>query len=391
MAGRTHTLNRLILATFLAVMAPLAGHAQTAAPAQAATAAANTQVLAQDLEHPWAMAFLPDGSALITERPGRLRHWSADSGLSKPIRGLPELFAQGQGGLLDIVAHPDFAQNRLVYFSYSRGEARNPTQAPAGTEIALARLSEDNQRLEDVQTIFQQMPKLSSGAHFGSRLVFDDEGLLFVTLGENNQRPTAQDLQGLQGKVVRLKPDGSPAPGNPFQDQAGARAEIWSYGHRNPQGMAINPWTQQVWTHEHGPRGGDEINVLQAGANYGWPLATYGLNYSGLAIPEAQGQQVPDTEAPLYYWPVSPAISGMDFYNHPRFAQWQPSLFIGALKEKALLRLQLDKDGQNIVAEERLLQDLDARIRDVRVGPDGYIYVLTDARNGQLIKVSPGP
>ena len=365
-------------------------HAQTQAAA-ASVARASTQVLAEGLEHPWSLAFLPDnGGMLITERPGRLRHWSPEKGLSDPIQGLPTLFAQGQGGLLDVALHPNFSRNRLVYFTLSRGEARDPGQAPAGTELAVARLSDDMRQLEDLHLIFQQLPKRSSGAHFGSRVVFDGKGHVYVTLGENNQRATAQDLNALQGKVVRLNAtDASPARGNPFIGQDKAKPEIWSYGHRNPQGAALNPWTGDLWTHEHGPRGGDEINIIRAGANYGWPLATFGINYSGLPIPEAEGEKVEGTQLPHYYWPVSPAISGMAFYNHKRFAQWQHSLFVGALKQQALIRLQLADDGQTVVYEERMLQDLGARIREVRTGPDGYVYVLTDSREGQLIKVAP--
>lgn len=399
MALATHKLAALALASGLTAATAMAAWAIFTPAAQAQTQAtsatavsANTQVLAEDLEHPWALAFLPgDGGMLITERPGRLRHWSAQSGLSAPIRGLPELFAQGQGGLLDVAPHPDFERNRLVYLTFSRGEARNPTQAPAGTELAVARLSDDLDSLEDLRIIFQQLPKRSSGAHFGSKLVFDGQGHLYVTLGENNQRPTAQELSALQGKIVRLRDsDGAAAQGNPFAGQEGKRPEIWSYGHRNPQGAAFNPWTKELWAHEHGPRGGDEINIVRAGANYGWPLATYGINYSGLPIPEALGEQAPGTEPPHYYWPVSPAISGMAFYDHERYPQWRRSLFVGALKEQLLIRLQLAEDGRGIESEERLLQDLGARIREVRVGPDGYVYVLTDARDGKLIRVEPG-
>jgi len=353
-----------------------------------------TEVRVRGLEHPWALAFLPDEAGrpagmLITERPGRLRHWSAQTGLSPAIRGLPAIFAQGQGGLLDVALHPDFARNRLVYMSFSQGEAREPTQAPAGTVVGVGRLSTDRRSLENFRIIFRQLPKRSGGVHFGSRLVFDGAGHLYITLGENNQRSSAQDLSVLQGKVVRLHDDGNVPTDNPFAGQPDARPEIWSYGHRNPQGAAISPWTGQLWVHEHGPRGGDEINIVQAGKNYGWPLATYGINYSGFAIPEAQGQVVAGTEPPHHYWPVSPAISGMAFYDHPRFAVWQRSLFIGALRGQALIRLTLAEDGQQIVSEERLLQDLGARIRDVRLGPDGFVYVLTDERNGQLIRLWP--
>lgn len=339
-------------------------------------------VLLKDLQHPWSMAFLPaQQGLLITERPGRLRLLDAQGVLSAPLSGVPPVYAQGQGGLLDVVLSPDFAQDRWVYLAYA--EAGEDGQA--GTAVGRGRLAADNSGLEDFAVIFRQQPKLSSGAHFGGRLVFDGDGYLFITLGDNNQRPTAQDLDKLQGKVVRLHADGRVPADNPFVGQAGVRQEIWSYGHRNPQGAALNPRTGQLWTHEHGPRGGDEINIPLAGKNYGWPLATHGVNYSLLAIPEAQGKTVDGTEPPHHVWAKSPAISGMAFYDAERFAPWQNSLFIGALAGQALLRLQLD--GDRVVQEERLLQERNARIRDVRQGPDGYLYVLTDAANGQLLRL----
>jgi len=354
------------------------------------TQTVQTEVLVSGLEHPWSLAFLPDGQGvLITERPGRLRYWSRQTGLAPALRGTPTVFAQGQGGLLDVALHPDFVQNRLVYLSFSQGEDRQRTEAPAGTVVGVGRLAADHRSLEDFKVIFRQTPKRSSGVHFGSRLVFDAAGYLYVTLGENNRRIRAQDLTALQGKVVRLHDDGCVPRDNPFVDEANVRPEIWSYGHRNPQGAAFNPWTRQLWVHEHGPRGGDEINIVQPGKNYGWPLATHGINYSGFAIPEALGEHVAGTEPPHHWWPVSPAISGMAFYDHARFAVWQRSLFIGALRGQALIRLTLDAAGQRILTEERLLEALGVRIRDVRVGPDGYVYVLTDERNGRLIRLAP--
>ncbi|WP_339462266.1 PQQ-dependent sugar dehydrogenase [Pseudomonas sp. EA_105y_Pfl2_R69] len=339
-------------------------------------------VLLTDLQHPWSMAFLPaQQGLLITERPGRLRLMDAQGALSAPLSGVPQVYARGQGGLLDVALPPDFAEERWVYLAYA--EAGEDGQA--GTAVGRGRLAADNRGLEDFSVIFRQQPKLSSGTHFGARLVFDGAGYLFITLGENNQRSTAQDLDKLQGKVVRLYADGRVPADNPFVGQAGTRGEIWSYGHRNPQGAALNPRTGQLWTHEHGPRGGDEINIPQAGKNYGWPLATHGVNYSLLAIPEAQGKTLAGTEPPHHVWAKSPAISGMAFYDAERFAQWQNSLFIGALADQALLRLELD--GDRVVSEERLLQGRNARIRDVRQGPDGYLYVLTDAANGQLLRL----
>ncbi|WP_422599652.1 PQQ-dependent sugar dehydrogenase [Pseudomonas sp.] len=344
-----------------------------------------SQVVA-GLEHPWSMAFLPDQQGLlVTERPGRLRLVTLQGALSEPISGVPAVYARSQGGLLDVVLSPEFAQDRLVYLSYA--EAGDGEYA--GTAVGRARLSLDNRQLQGFQVIFRQLPKLSSGAHFGSRLVFDRDGHLFVALGENNQRSTAQDLDKLQGKVVRLHPDGKVPRDNPFVGQAGVRPEIWSYGHRNQQGAALNPWTGQLWTHEHGPRGGDEINIPQAGKNYGWPLATHGVNYSFLPIPEAQGKAVAGTEPPHYVWEKSPAISGMAFYDGERLAAWRGNLFIGALVGQALIRLELR--GDQVVHEERLLEPLDARIRDVRQGSDGYLYVLTDASNGQLLRLALQP
>ncbi len=345
--------------------------------------AAPTVTQLQDkLEHPWSLAFLPgERGILITERPGRLRVWQQDKGLSAPISGVPQVYAQGQGGLLEVLLAPDFADSRRVYLSF----AEAGKDGKAGTVVGYGRLSADNRRLENFRVIFRQQPKLSVGNHFGGKMAFDRQGHLFIALGENNQRPTAQDLDKLQGKIVRLTAEGTVPPDNPFVGQSGKRAEIWSYGQRNPQGLALNPWSGAIWEHEHGPRGGDEINIPQAGKNYGWPIATFGINYSGLAIPEAKGQKVAGTEPPLHYWPVSPGISGMAFYDSKRFPAWQYSLFIGALAQKELIRLTLD--GDKIVAEERLLADLGERIREVRIGPDGYLYLLTDESNGKLLKV----
>jgi len=341
------------------------------------------QTLAQGLSTPWAMAFLPapDDGVLITERTGTLRLWHTQRGLSEPIAGVPDVLVKGQGGLLDIALSPDFVRDRRVYLSYAAASA----DGGAGTVVGAGRLSDDARRLEDFTVLLRQTPPLSTGHHFGSRLVFDRNGMLFITLGENNQRLTAQDLDKLQGKVVRLHPDGRVPDDNPFVGQVGVRPEIWSYGHRNLQGAALHPRSGQLWTHEHGPRGGDEINIPQAGANYGWPLATYGRNYSGFAIPEAQGSHVAGTEPPVYYWERSPAISGMAFYDAPRFPPWRMSLFIGALAGRAIIRLQLD--GDRIVGEEWLLRDLGERIRDLRVGPDGYLYALTDAPRGRLLRI----
>ncbi|MGE8612894.1 MAG: PQQ-dependent sugar dehydrogenase [Achromobacter veterisilvae] len=357
-----------------------------AAPAQPASespsVAARVTAVAGGLDHPWSMAFLPDGGVLITERSGGLRLLRVPGGLSRPLAGVPKVAAQGQGGLLDVALSPDFAADRYVYLSYAESDG-----SKSGTAVGRGRLSADGAALEDFRVLFRQEPKLSSGQHYGSRLVFDRKGYLYISLGENNQRPTAQELGKLQGKVVRLKADGSVPPDNPFVGQAGARPEIWSYGHRNPQGMALNPWSGELWENEHGPRGGDEINLIRPGRNYGWPLATYGINYSGQPIPEAKGETLPGMEPPLYWWPRSPAISGMAFYDADRFPAWRNSVFIGALADQNLIRLTLD--GDRVVAQERLLDDRKRRIRDVRQGPDGYVYVLTDASPGELLRVAP--
>lgn len=339
--------------------------------------------IVKGLDHPWAVAFLPDQQGfLVTERPGALRFVSRDGKLSAPLSGVPQVWAKGQGGLLDVVLSPDFKEDRLVYLSYAEGGGQGGT---AGTAVGRGRLSDDLSSLKDFQVILRQAPKLSTGNHFGSRLVFDRDGYLFVTLGENNDRPTAQDLDKLQGKVVRIYPDGRVPDDNPFVGQPGARPEIWSYGQRNPQGAALNPWTGTLWENEHGPRGGDEINIIERGKNYGWPLATHGINYSLLPIPEAKGKTAEGTVAPHHVWEKSPAISGMAFYDADRFKAWQHNLFIGALASQELIRLQFD--GDRVVHEERLLGELKARIRDVRQGPDGFLYVLTDEADGALYQV----
>ncbi len=371
---------------FLLCAALLPGPAAQAEDYPSEKGRLQVQTVVAGLEHPWALAFLPGGrEMLITERPGRLRLLDAGGTLSAPIEGVPQVFAEGQGGLLDVALSPDFARDRLVYLSY----AEAGTNGKAGTTVGRGRLSDDGRRLENFQVIFRQEPKLSTGNHFGSRLVFDRDGHLFVALGENYERMAAQDLGKLQGKVVRLYPDGSVPPDNPFVGRPGARPEIWSYGHRNQQGAALNPWTGRLWTHEHGPRGGDEINIPEPGKNYGWPLATNGIDYNFLPIPEARGKVAKGTEPPHYVWEKSPAISGMAFYDAERFPAWQHDLFIGALADQSLIRLELD--GDRIAHEERLLKPLGARIRDVRQGPDGYLYVLTDEPNGRLLRLGLAP
>lgn len=370
-----------LMAGLLGMVMATGGAFATQAPPPGTADVTMTEVVT-GLSRPWALAFLPDGSMLITEQPGRLRMLDTQGRLSDAIGGVPEVDARGQGGLLEVLPSPDFAHDRFIYLSYSELDGDL-----SGTAVGRGRLTQDAGHLEDFSVLFRQKPKLSTGHHFGGRMLFGQDGMLYVTLGENNQRPTAQDLDKHQGTIVRLMPDGTVPPDNPFVQHQGARPEIWTYGHRNPQGLAVNPWTGELWSHEHGPRGGDEVNIIRRGHNYGWPLATYGINYSGFAIPEAQGETLEGTEPPVLWWKKSPAISGMAFYDHSRFPQWEHSLFIGALAARTLIRLTLD--GDRVVSEERLLHKSGERIRDVRMGPDGFIYVLTDASRGALLRLSP--
>lgn len=334
--------------------------------------------LFRGLSHPWSIAFLPDGRWLITERPGRLRVVDKGRLLPEPVAGLPPIRAQGQGGLLDVVAHPDYARNGWIYLSYAA-----PGDGGDGTEVLRARLV--GNRLTDPQVIFRMRPKLESTLHFGSRLLFDRVGDLYITLGERGQKASAQSLADHLGTVVRLHDDGRVPKDNPFVGQAGALPEIWTYGHRNVQGAARHPKTGQVWTHEHGPQGGDEINILKPGVNHGWPVITHGVNY-GTGTPIGEGTHKPGMAQPLYQWTPSIAPSGMAFYDAPAFPRWRGNLLVGALKFKMLVRLTLD--GDRVVGEERLLQGID-RVRDVRVGPDGLIYLLTDEDDGRLIRLEP--
>lgn len=338
--------------------------------------------LASGLAHPWGLAFLPDGGMLITERPGRLRLFKDGALQDAPISGVPEVNARGQGGLLDVALHPDFADNGLVYLSYA-GSAGGK----AGTEVLRARF--DDAQLRDSEVIFRAEPKTPGTAHYGSRLSFDRENRLYITLGDRrNYMDEAQKPSSHLGSVIRLEDDGGIPADNPFVGVEGTRPEIFSYGHRNVQGMARHPESGRIWTHEHGPRGGDEVNVLKAGANYGWPAITYGIDYSGAIISEKTA--APGMEQPVVYWVPSIAPSGMAFYDGNRFPQWKGDLFVGALAGRHLRRLELD--GQEVTAQEELLADLGERIRDVRAGPDGYLYLLTDSSNGRLLRLEPaGP
>lgn len=344
----------------------------------------SVETVASGLEHPWAIAFLPDGNFLVTERPGRLRIVTPKGEVKKPVSGVPEVDARNQGGLLDVALDPDFEENRLVYLTYAeKGEG-----GTNGTAVARGHLTESmSPQLRDVEVIFRQTPKKDSTLHFGSRLVFDNEGHLFVALGERSRvgmREESQDLDSHLGKVVRIWPDGTVPEDNPFAGEKGALPEIWSYGHRNQQGAALHPETGRLWTNEHGPRGGDEINIPQAGKNYGWPIVSYGTEYSGAPVGDGESA-APGMESPIYHWTPSIGVSGMAFYTGDAIPEWYGSLFVGGLARPSLRRLTLD--GEKVAGEETLLEDLGARIRDVRQGPDGALYLLTDDEDGKLLRI----
>ncbi len=334
--------------------------------------------IVEGLERPWGLAFLPGGDMLITEKAGRLRRVSGGKLLDEPLEGVPVIADHGQGGLLDVVLHPDFESNRLVYLSFAAKGADG-----YGTEVARGVLRDAG--LEDVQVIFRALPKTGSGHHFGSRMVFDDEGHLFVSVGDRGNRENSQDLTTHNGSVLRLNADGTVPEDNPFVGNPDAKPEIYSFGHRNPQGMTRDPSTGRIWIHEHGPQGGDEINVIAAGANFGWPVVTFGEEYGGGAIGE--GNKKDGMVDPLWVWVPSIAPSGLAFYSGDRFKQWQGSLIGGALKSRLMFRLSLD--NAKVTGEERFLSGDFGRIRDVRQGPDGYVYLLTDARNGAVLRLEP--
>lgn len=340
---------------------------------------ARLTVVANGLENPWALAFLPGGDILISERPGRLRIVRDGRLLPGSVPGLPPITAQGQGGLLDLLPHPDFAANRLLYFSYSASLGSGVT-----THVARARF--ENDAMKDVEVLFKAEPASSGRVHFGSRLAFDGQGYLYITVGDRGEMGRAQKLDDHAGKVIRLHDDGRIPEDNPFVGVPGAWSEIWSYGHRNAQGMAVHPQSGEVWTHEHGPRGGDEINVLRSGANYGWPVVTLGIDYTGFTIGDGL-KHMPGMDDPLHSWTPSIAPSGMAFYTGDAFARWKGDLFVGALAQRHLARLKLA--GDVVVEEERLLESLRLRIRDVRVGPEGHLWLLTDHDPGQLLRLEP--
>ncbi len=368
---------RLTLLILAFTVGTLAAQAQGTLPKIAGIAEIVT--VAKGLENPWGLAFLPDGRLLVTERPGRLRIVARDGRLSEPLAGVPPVVARGQGGLLDVALDPNFSTNRLIYLSYSEG-------GPGGAGTAVARATLEPRGLEDVRVIFRQSPKVNGTGHFGARLVFARDGSLFVTLGDRySYRESAQDLTTTLGKIVRLRRDGSPPNDNPFLTRSDAKPEVWSYGHRNVQGAALHPETGALWTIEHGAQGGDELNRPQAGKNYGWPVITYGKDYNGSKI--GIGTHAPGMEQPLHSWDPSIAPSGLLFYTGTAYPGWTGSLFTGSLKLGALVRLTVK--GEAILSEERLMQDVGERIRDVRQGPDGLIYLLTDSPEGRVLRLAP--
>jgi aldose sugar dehydrogenase len=362
---------------------------QTRAPEHKANVAFDIVTVATGLNIPWGLVFLPDGRMLVAERPGRLRVVSKTGALSDPVAGLPPMFTEGQGGLLDIALDPRFASNKLIYWSYAeaREDGTNNTAVARGKFVDGA-----SPRVENVQVIFHQMPSLKSSLHFGCRLVFARDGKLFIAMGDRSipeGRMQAQRMDGLLGKIVRINPDGSIPKDNPFVGKEGVRPEIWSLGHRNIQSAALHPRTGELWEVEHGTRGGDEINIAQKGKDYGWPTIAYGIEYKGGPITEGITAKE-GMEQPLYYWDPVIAPSGMAFYTANLFPAWKGSLFIGGLGSTSLVRLTLD--GNKVVGEERLLTDLQPkpeRIRDVRQGPDGALYILTDNKEGRILKLVP--
>lgn len=347
--------------------------AEGALPTEAG--ALKVETVARGLSYPWGLAFLPDGRMLVTERPGTLRLVSKDGKISEPLAGVPKVYAQGQGGLLDVALDPDFASNGLIYLSYAE-------PSPKGAATAVARGKLTDQGLADVKVIFRQIPEVDNGLHFGSRLAFSPDGKLFITLGERFQFDPAQDLSNTLGKIVRINPDGSVPPDNPFLGQEDAQPEIWSYGHRNAQGAAIHPETGKLWETEFGPFGGDELNIPKAGSNYGWPVVSWGRHYNGKAIPEPPTH--PEFTDAIYHWTPVISPSGMTFYTGGAIPAWRGNLLIGGLSSEAIIRLTLD--GEKVVAEERI--PLGMRIRDVIQAPDGSVYALTDADDGRILRLT---
>jgi aldose sugar dehydrogenase len=362
-----------------ASLVALAANSAAAQTVRSSAGNLTVETVARGLRHPWGLAFLPDGGMLVTERPGQMRVATRDGKLSQPLTGVPRVFASGQGGLHDVALDRDFARNNTIYFCFAE-----PANGGARTSMARARLAND--KLEDVRVIFRQEGPLSSGNHFGCRIVQTPDGNLFLTTGDHfTYRDQAQNLANHLGKIIRIRPDGSVPPDNPFLNRQGAKSEIWSYGHRNMQGAALQPGSNRYWTHEHGARGGDEVNIPQAGKNYGWPVITHGVDYSGAKI--GIGTHKGGMEQPVWQWTPSIAPSGMAFSAGNLFPAWRGHLFVGALAAKMLVRLEVN--GERIVKEERMLTELGERIRDVRSGPDGALWLLTDSPAGRILRVAP--
>jgi glucose/arabinose dehydrogenase len=382
----------MVFSVFRGAMYALLAAAAAPAPAQVVQTrehALRVVTVAEGLEHPWGLAFLPDGRMLVTERPGRLRVIGKDGRIDPvPVAGLPRVDAQGQGGLLDVARHPQYASKGWIYWTYAQRDADGRN----GTELARGRLAgaPGSYRMDDVQVLFRMQPKSGSGQHFGSRLVFDRAGLLYMTLGDRGEMARAQRRDDHAGKILRLTDEGRPAPGNPLAAEAGARPEIFSLGNRNVQGAALNPKTGVLWAVEHGPQGGDELNVIRAGVNYGWPVITYGVNY-GIGTRIGEGTEKPGMAQPVRYWVPSPAVSGMAFYDGDRFPKWRGDALIGALRGQALIRVRLADggSGERFVEDEFMLGGSLGRVRDVRVGPDGLVYLLIDRPSGALLRLEP--
>ena len=340
--------------------------------------------LTRGLQNPWSIAFLPDGRMLVTERAGRLRIVDKDFKLdAKSVEGLPEIVASGQGGLLDVALHPQYVDNGWIYFSYSA-----PGPGGWGTAMARGKLGRDisGHRMTGVQVLFSMEPKTRAGHHFGSRIVFDNKAYVYLTLGDRGDMPRAQKLDDHAGSIIRLHDDGRVPKDNPLVGRSGAKPEKFTLGNRNMQGAAIHPQTGALWTHEHGPQGGDEVNVMRSGRNYGWPVISYGVNY-GTGTKIGEGSSKPGMEQPLHVWVPSIAPSGMAFYNGDKFPNWKGNLLVGALRDEMMVRLELD--GEKVLREERLIKGAIGRIRDVRVGPDGFVYLLTDERDGVIARLEP--
>jgi aldose sugar dehydrogenase len=372
---------------FLSLMAVLLSATSLAAQENVNSEQAQfaTETVVEGLSRPWGIAFMPDGAMLVTEKTGQLRMVTRDGQKSEPITGLPEITVGEQGGLLDVTLHPNFAQNRLVYLSFTEpGDGGNSTAVASGV------LSDDAKSLTDVKTLFSQKPKVDNLMHYGSRVVLDGQGHIFITLGErfeDQYRTQAQELDSHIGKIIRINEDGSVPQDNPYVNEQGALPEIYSIGHRNVQAAAMNPETNVLWEIEHGPKGGDEINIVEPAKNYGWPVVSYGVDYDGSPVGEEGKTEGPNLTQPIKQWTPVIAPSGMIFYTGDAFPEWKGDLFVGGLKVRSLVRVELN--GNEVEGEERLLTDLGWRIRDVAQSPDGLIYVITDDDNGRIVRIKP--